>query len=87
MPAHNALASRVVIDQLTPLLPNDNEEVNAQIKHLHGMLDAATMTDPTLDHGDRRRGQDPDHCQSPHEDSARCVVYAAIVFHLYHLGF
>jgi hypothetical protein len=27
-PAHNALASRVIIYQLTPLLPKDSEEIN-----------------------------------------------------------
>jgi hypothetical protein len=29
MPAHNALASRMLIDQLTFHLPKDNEEINA----------------------------------------------------------
>jgi hypothetical protein len=48
MPAHNALASRVIVNQLTPLLPKDSDEVNAQAKRFHAMLDAATMTDPTL---------------------------------------
>jgi hypothetical protein len=28
MLAHNTLASRMIIDQLTPLLPKDSEEVN-----------------------------------------------------------
>jgi hypothetical protein len=64
------LSSRVIIDQLTPLLPKDNKEVSTQVKCLHATLDAVTMTDPTLDHGYRRRGQDPDHHQSPHRDSA-----------------
>jgi hypothetical protein len=40
---HNALASRVVVNQLTPLLPKDSEEVNLHVKRLHVMLDAATM--------------------------------------------
>jgi hypothetical protein len=31
-----------------PFLPKDSEEVNTHAKHLHAMLDAATMTDPTL---------------------------------------
>jgi hypothetical protein len=52
-PAHNALASTVIIDQLNPLLPKDSEEVNAQVRCLHAILDAATMTDLALDHGDR----------------------------------
>jgi hypothetical protein len=33
-PAHNALASRMLIDQLTPYLHKENEEVNAQVKRL-----------------------------------------------------
>jgi hypothetical protein len=51
---HNALASKVIIDQLTPLLPMDSEEVSVQVKHLHAILDAATMTDPTLHQGGGR---------------------------------
>jgi hypothetical protein len=46
MPVQIALFSRVIIDQLTPMLPKVSEEVNAQVKSLHAMLDAATMTDP-----------------------------------------
>jgi hypothetical protein len=34
MPANNALPSRMLIDQLTPHLPKDNEVVNAHVKHL-----------------------------------------------------
>jgi hypothetical protein len=68
-PAHNALASRVIIDQLTPLLPKDSKEINAQVKLLHAMLDAATMTDLTHHRRDRRWGEDPDHRQSPRGDS------------------
>jgi hypothetical protein len=34
MLAHNALASRMLIDQLTPHLPKDNEEVNMHVKRL-----------------------------------------------------
>jgi hypothetical protein len=48
MPVHNALASRVIVDQLMPLLPKDREEVNLQVKRLHTMLDATTMMDPAL---------------------------------------
>jgi hypothetical protein len=55
MPAHNVLASRMIVDQLTPLLPKDNKEVNMQVKHLQAMLDAHAMVDPVLDHGDRGR--------------------------------
>jgi hypothetical protein len=43
--AHNALALRMLIDQITPHLPKDNEEVNAHVKHLQAMLDVATVMD------------------------------------------
>jgi hypothetical protein len=33
-PAHNALASQVIINQLMPLLPKDSEEVNLQVYQL-----------------------------------------------------
>jgi hypothetical protein len=46
----------MIIEQLIPLLPKDNEEVNAQVKHLEAMLDAATLVDPTLEHGDKGWG-------------------------------
>jgi hypothetical protein len=69
-PARNALASRVIIDQLSRLLSKDNEEVNAQVKRLHAMLDVGIMTDPALDLGDMMRDQDPTHRQSPCRDSA-----------------
>jgi hypothetical protein len=52
--AHNTLASRVIIDELTPLLPKDSEQVAAQVKRLYSVLDAATMTDPGLCKGDGR---------------------------------
>jgi hypothetical protein len=76
MPAYNALASRVIVDQLTPLLPKDNEVVNAQVKHLHLMLDAVKVTDLTLHQGGRRQGQDPDHRQSPHGNSASSLSHS-----------
>jgi hypothetical protein len=61
MPAHNSFASRVIGNQLTAWLPKDNEEINAQVKSLHAVLDAATIIDPSLHLGDERWGQDPDH--------------------------
>jgi hypothetical protein len=45
MPAHNALASRMLIDQLTPHLPKDNEGFNTHVNRLQAMLDVATMDD------------------------------------------
>jgi hypothetical protein len=42
----------MLIDQLTPHLPKDNEQVNAHVKCLQLMLDASTVVDPTLDHDD-----------------------------------
>jgi hypothetical protein len=64
----------MIVDQLTPLLPEDNEEVNAQIKRLQAMLDAAIVEDPTSMCGDRRQGQDHDHCPSAHRDSASNIT-------------
>jgi hypothetical protein len=51
-PVQNALASRMLIDQLTSHLPKDNEEVNAHVKRLQAMLNAATVVVPTLDRDD-----------------------------------
>jgi hypothetical protein len=68
--AHNALALRMIVDQLIRLLAKDNKEV----KSLQAMLDAATMVDPTLDRGDGRWGQDPKHRQSPRRDSANIIT-------------
>jgi hypothetical protein len=45
------LVSRVIVDQLTPLLPKDSEEVNAQVKRLHAMLDATIMTNLDIHQG------------------------------------
>jgi hypothetical protein len=64
----------MLIDQLTPHLPKDNEEVNAHVKHLQAMLNAATMVDPALDRDDKAWGQDLDHWQSLHEDSASSLT-------------
>jgi hypothetical protein len=68
--AHNALASRMIIDQLTPLLPKDSEEV----KCLQAILDAATMVDPTHERRDGGWGQDPEHRQIPCRDSASSLT-------------
>jgi hypothetical protein len=43
--AQNALASRILIDKLTPQLPKDNQEVTAHVKRLQAMLDASTVVD------------------------------------------
>jgi hypothetical protein len=59
--AHNALASRMLIDQITPHLPKDNEEVNVHVKHLQAMLDAAMVADPVHDKEDGDRGHEDDH--------------------------
>jgi hypothetical protein len=58
MPAHNALASRMLIDQITTHLPKDNEEVNAHVKRLQAMLDAATMVDLVHDREDGEQGHE-----------------------------
>jgi hypothetical protein len=36
----------MLINQITPHLPKDNEEVNAHVKRLQAMLDATTVADP-----------------------------------------
>jgi hypothetical protein len=59
----------MLIDQLTPHLPKDNEEVNAHVKHCQAMLDTATVVDPGLDRDNKAWGHEPDHRQSPHGDS------------------
>jgi hypothetical protein len=59
----------MLIDQLTPHLPKDNEEVNAHVKGLHVMLDVATVVDPAHDRDDEAQGHEPNHHQSPHGDS------------------
>jgi hypothetical protein len=74
MLAHNALTLRMCINQLTPHLPKDNEEVNAHVKHFQAMLDAAIVVDPVLDHDDRVWGQELDHQQSPCGDSASSLT-------------
>jgi hypothetical protein len=51
----------MLIDQLTPHLPKDNEEVNAHVKHLRPMLDAATLVDLVLDHDGEVWGHELDH--------------------------
>jgi hypothetical protein len=50
------LASRMIINQLTPHLPKDNEEVTAHVKRLQVMLDVATMVDPVLNPDDEAQG-------------------------------
>jgi hypothetical protein len=70
----NALASKMLIVQLTPHLPKDNEEVNAHVKRLQAMLHAATVVDSTLDHDDEPRGHEPDHQQSLLRDSASSLT-------------
>jgi hypothetical protein len=61
MPAHNALPLRMLFDQLTPHLPKDNEEVNAHVKCLQAMLDAAIVIHSILNHDGEVRGQELDH--------------------------
>jgi hypothetical protein len=60
-PMQNTLASRMLIDQLTPHQPKDNQEVIADIKRLQAMLDAATMVDSALNCDDEAWGHDHDH--------------------------
>jgi hypothetical protein len=60
-PVQNALASRMLIDQLTPHLPKYYQEVTTHVKRLQAMLDAATVEDPRLNRDDEAWGHDHDH--------------------------
>jgi hypothetical protein len=51
----------MLIDQLIPHLPKDNKEVNAHVKHLQAMLDAATVVDLALDRDDKAWGHEHNH--------------------------
>jgi hypothetical protein len=51
----------MLIDQLTPHLPKDNQEVTAHVTRLQAMLGAATVVDPVLNRDDKARGHDHDH--------------------------
>jgi hypothetical protein len=64
----------MIVHQLTTLLSKDSEEVSTRVKGIQAMLDVATIVDPTLDHGDKRWGQDTDHYQSPCGDSASSIT-------------
>jgi hypothetical protein len=51
----------MLINQLTPHLPKDNEEFNVHVKRLQAMLDATTVVDPVLDRDDEVWGHELDH--------------------------
>jgi hypothetical protein len=70
----NALASWKLIDQLTPHLQKDNQDVTAHVKRLQAILDTATVVDLALNRDDEARGHDHDHRQSPHGDSISCLT-------------
>jgi hypothetical protein len=69
MLAHNAMLSRSIVDKLTSLLHKGSEEVAMQVRQLHAMLEATMMTNPALNQGARRRGQDPNHHRHPRSHS------------------
>jgi hypothetical protein len=46
----------MLIDQLTPYLLKDNEEVNTLVKCLQAILDATTVVDLVPEHGDVVQG-------------------------------
>jgi hypothetical protein len=48
MLVNNAMASRTIVDKLTSLFANDNEEMAIHVKQLYEILDTTTMTDPAL---------------------------------------
>jgi hypothetical protein len=45
----------MLIDQINPYLPKDNEEVDTHVKRLQAMLDATTVVGSVHDHEDRVR--------------------------------
>jgi hypothetical protein len=47
-PAHNAMSSHAIVDQLMPLLPKEDKEAAEKAKHLYALLDVATLTDATF---------------------------------------
>jgi hypothetical protein len=64
----------MLVDQITPHLPTDNEEVNVHVKGLQAMLDAATVADQAHYQGNRDRDHDDDHQRSPSGDSASHIT-------------
>jgi hypothetical protein len=72
--AHNALASRMLVNQITPHLPKDNKDVNAHVKRLQAMLDATMVADLVYDQDDKDRSHDGDHWDSLHGDSASNIT-------------
>jgi hypothetical protein len=46
--AHNDMASWAIVDQLTPLLPKDNEQVAGQVKQVYSLPEAEMITDLML---------------------------------------
>jgi hypothetical protein len=64
--AHNALVSRMLIDQITPHFPKDNKDVNEHFK--------ATVVDLFHDKEDVDWGREDDHRCSPHGDSASSIT-------------
>jgi hypothetical protein len=64
----------MLIDQINPHLPKDNEEVSTHVKLLQAMSDATTVVDPVDGHEDRDQGHEPDHQKSPHWDSASRIT-------------
>jgi hypothetical protein len=72
--SHYALASRMLINQITPHLPKDNEEVNAHVKRLQVMLDVAMVVDLVQDQEDGGQGHEDDHRWSPQDDSASSIT-------------
>jgi hypothetical protein len=62
------------IDQITPHLPKEDEEVNAHVKHLQVMLDVATIADTVHDLEEEDRGHEDDHWHSPRGDSVNSIT-------------
>jgi hypothetical protein len=64
----------MLVDQITPHLPKDNEEVNTHAKRLQAMLDATTVPDSVHNQEDGDQGYDGDHQESLRGDSASSIT-------------
>jgi hypothetical protein len=69
--AHNAMASRAIVEQLMPLLPKYIEEAMGKVMHLYALLEAATLMDPAFVNEAEKQGQGTSCHQRCHSQSMR----------------
>jgi hypothetical protein len=65
------VASGAIVDQLTPLLPKDGEQVVGKLKQLHALLEAVTPTNPGFVQEVGKRGQEINHHRYHGSQSSR----------------